>query len=321
MAYTLKDYAQLADTDLKKGVIDVFRREAIVADQMSFENVDSLAVTVIRTKKLPTVAFRKIGNSFSESKGEFEPISENLFQMGGYIDVDKVLVKSKTTVDQRAKQTDMFLTSISYMFNDYFINGDPTVDVDGFTGLYYRIWKYHAAQEVNAGGLDISPDATGLTANQITLIDYMQKLFHKCDGHKADVAYCNDTLLLRLCSALRASGYLDTTQDNYGRWVETYGPNGPKLYDIGPKADQTTSIIGDVENTGGEPLTSGTATSCYAVKYGENFLQGMQLYSPDTVDIGLLETGVAYRTVVDWPVGLLITNPRSIARLSGVVAA
>jgi len=37
--------------------------------------------------------------------------------------------------------------------------------------------------------------------------------------------------------------------------------------------------------------------------------------------VGLLESGAAYRTVVDWPIGIFAVNPRSFAQLSGVVAA
>lgn len=321
MAYTLQDYAQLAgDNDLKKGVIDVFRREAIVMDQMSFEDVSTLSVSVLRTKSLPSVTWRKIGGTWSDSKATFEPISENLYQMGGKIDIDKVLVRAEGPVNQRAVQTDAYLTAIAYEFNDKFINGDPTVDEDAISGMFYRIMNYLSGQHINENGLDVSPDASGLSANQITLIDEMQRLIHKCDGHKADAIYSNETFLLRLCAALRGSGLLDTTQDNYDRWVFTYGANGPKLYDVGPKADQSTLIIGNAELSNGTALTGGSATSAYAVKYGEKFLMGFQLYSIDVNDVGLLEDGVNYRTVVDWPIGILITNPRSVARMSGVIA-
>jgi len=321
MAYTLADYARLAPDDLTKGVVDIFRRESPVMDLMSFENADQLSITVLRTKSLPSVGFRKINSSFAESKGTVEPVQESVFDLGGYVDVDKMMVKAKSITDQRALQTDMFVTAISYEFQDYFINGDPASDPDGFAGLFYRIKNYHTAQHINANGLDVSPDASGLAANQATLIDDMQALIHKCDGHQADAIWCNDTFLLRLMSALRASGLMDTTQDNYGRWVATYGPNGPKLYDIGVKADQSTNIITNTETNDGSALTGGGATSAYAIRFGEKYLQGFQLYSLDVNDVGLLEDGVTYRTVIDWPVGIMITNPRSVARLSGVIAA
>lgn len=321
MAYTLQDFARLADSDLKRGVIDVFRRESFVMDILPIENSDTLSLQVMRTKDLPTVAFRKIGSSFSESKGTFEPVEENVYDMGGYIDVDKLLDKSKSIVNQRALQADMFVTSLAYNFNDYFINGDPIVDADGLVGMWYRIKNHVSGQEINAGGLDVSPDATSLAANQVKLMDYIMQLIHSIEGHGADACWMNDTMYLRLMSALRAAGLYDTTQDNYARTVSTYGPGGPWLYDIGVKSDQSTKIIGNVEATNGTAKTGGTATSIYANKFGEKYLQGFQLYDIDVEDIGLLESGVAYRTVVDWPLGLYMVNPRSIGQLSGVVAA
>lgn len=321
MPYTLSDYERLATDDLKRGVVDVFRRESFAMDLMTFEDTDNLSVQVLRTKSLPSVAFRKIGETWSESKGEFEPVQENIFQLGGYIDVDKVLERAAAVVNQRAQQSDMFVTSIAYTFNDYFINGDPTVDEDGFTGLWYRIRNYHSSQEVAGGGLDVSPDAASLSSNQVTLLDYYQGLIHKCEGHKCDALFCNSTLYLRTLSALRASGLLATTRDNYNRWVTTYGEGGPMIYDIGTKGDQSSLIIGNTETNDGSALTGGAATSCYAVKFGENFLMGVQLYPIDVVDKGLLENGVTLRTIVDWPVGLYLVNPRSIARLKGVIAA
>lgn len=321
MAYTLADFARLAKTDLKKGIVDVFRRESFVMDLMSFENIDGLSVQIMRTKSLPTVGWRKIGGTWSESKGEIEPIQENIYNLGGYIDVDKVLVKASAVVDQRALQADMFTTSLAYEFQDYFINGDPTVQADAFTGLWKRIKLYETGQEKGAAGLDVSPDASGLAANQLTLIDYLQEVQHKCEGHRCDAFFSNSTLYLRLLSALRASGLYDTTQDNYNRWTATYGPDGPKIYDIGYKSDGSTMIIGNVELTDGTAKTGGTATSLYAVKFGEKFLMGLQLYGIDVQDQGLLESGVAYRTVIDWPLGIMAVNPRSFAQLSGVVAA
>ena len=321
MAYTLQDYARLAKSDLKAGIVDVFRRESFVMDLMSFENIDGLSVQILRTKTLPTVGWRKIGGTWSPSKATFEPIQENIYNLGGNIDIDKLLVKAKAVVDQRSIQTDAFITSLAYEFQDYFLNGDPTVEPDGFTGLWKRIKLFEPGMELNAAGLDVSPDGATLAAAQLTLIDHLQSLQHRTEGHKCDAIFSNDTLYLRLLSALRASGLYDTTKDNYNRTVATYGPDGPKMYDIGYKADQTTRIIGNVELTNGTAKTAGTATSCYAVKFGEKFLMGIQLYPPDVEDAGLLESGVAYRTTVDWPLGIYAVNPRSFAQLSGVVAA
>jgi hypothetical protein len=88
---------------------------------------------------------------------------------------------------------------------------------------------------------------------------------------------------------------------------------------LGFKADQTTKIITDTEN--GTALTGGATTSVYAVKFGDEYLNAWQFEPISVEDIGLLENGVSVRTIIDWGIGLYMYNPRSVARLYGVVAA
>ena len=75
---TLADYAQLAPTNIERGVIDVFRRESFALDSLSFEASGGLSKTVIRSAGLPAVGFRKIGEGWQSSKATFEPLAEPL---------------------------------------------------------------------------------------------------------------------------------------------------------------------------------------------------------------------------------------------------
>ena len=324
MAYTLADYARTQKDPLKAGVTDVFRRESSPMELLPWETIDTLKVQALRTSRLPSVEWRKIGETWTGSSGAVEPIDERVFDMGGKVDIDKLLVKSKSVVDQRALQTDLYSTALAYTFNDAFINGDPILgDEDVFFGLWRRLKDFlSSGQTVLLGGLDISPDVgAGLSANFDTFLDGLQTLCHVVEGHKPDALFCNDTAYLRLLSAIRAKGLFATTEDSYGRKVATYGPGGPAIYDIGWKADQTTRIIGNVELANGTALTGATSTSIYAVRFGEGFLKGIQLYDMDVQDVGLLEDRVNYRTVIDWPVGLFMVNPRAVARMVGLIAA
>lgn len=322
MAYTLFDYAQLAPSNLIRGVIDVFRRESFVMDHLSFPPVKGLQETVTRTAGLPAVGFRKIGETFGASKATFEPVSERVFDLGGFIDVDKILVKADPS--QMAIHTDAFVTAISYEFNDYFINGDPSVDIDGFTGLWYRLQNFlPARQTVNApaGGIDVSPDSGSLATAFNDLLDGIDAVISVLDGHMATLFLVNRTLWLRLNSGLRQLNLFAQDQDQYGRSVMRFGTGGPFIYDLGTQADQATEIIGNAETEIGDALTGDVFTSLYAMRTGGNYLSGMQLYGIDVNKIGLLESGVAYRTVIDWPVGIKHVNPRAIARLVGIEAA
>ena len=134
---TLADYAQLAPTNIERGVIDVFRRESFILDSLSFEPSGGLQKTVIRSSGLPAVGWRKIGEGWQSSKATFEPLTERVFDLGGDIDVDKLLVKADPS--QMATHTEDFVTGTSSEFNDFFSNADPSTEVAGFTGLQSRL--------------------------------------------------------------------------------------------------------------------------------------------------------------------------------------
>jgi len=326
MTYTLADYARLADSELKRGIVDILRSESLVMDYMTFENWDSLNMEVIRTKSLPSVGTRKINETWTESKGQTDSVYASMTDIGGYIDVDKLLIRAKSIKDPQALQTNLFTQAVALKFNSLFIKGDPTgSEEDEFPGIRYSLVNLLASsQTVLGGGLDVSPDSATLTADSVKLIDALHELVHQCAMHSADFFFCNDTMKLRLGAALRASGMLKTTEDAYGRKFETFGEGGPKIVDIGPSdpLDKTARIIGNTELDNGSAETGGDATSIYAVKFGGGmYVEGFQLYPMEVDDIGKLENGVAFRTVIDWPVGIYMVHPWSIARLVGVVAA
>jgi len=323
MSFTLADFSRLATQPLKKAVIDIFRRESFMLETLSFETPGTLNIEMLRTKTLPTITAREIGESYTESKGLTENLQERVAFLGGYIDIPKEYIKAKNqVVNQRALQTEMFVTSMAYKFNDMFINGNPTSNDKEMVGLHYRfINDLDAAQSIDAGGPDVSADGGTLAADQATLVDGIEELIHTVDGHKCDVLLTNSTLYLRLLSALRALGYYASTKDTFGRSLATFGEGGPKIVDIGVKKDQSTLIMPNTELANGTATTGATFTSIYALKLGEPYLKGWQFDNIDTVDMGLLENGVSYRTMIDWGVGMYFYNPRSVARLYNIQAA
>jgi hypothetical protein len=325
MAYTLADYARLAGDDkLKVGVVDILRANSVLMDSLTFDDAGRLNIEIIRTKSLPTVGTRKIGGTWTHTQGGVDSISERIVNLGNKIEIDKLLVKAQSIVDQRALQTQMFTKAMALKFNNVLINGNPSTDYDDLTGIRYRLINDLAAgQTILGGGLEIKAGATGLAANQLTFIDRLHELIDVTADGRSDFLIMNRETKLRAGAALRASGMLATTSDNYGRKFETFGAGGPVMLDIGPTdpLDRTARIITITELDDGSATTGGDASTIYSVKLGEEYLNGFQEYALDVQDMGLLEDGVTYRTVIDWPLGIYHVSPFAMARLVGIVAA
>lgn len=324
MTYTLADFQQVSPSPLIKAVIATWREESLAMEKMTWTPTDQLKVQFLRTKALPAPAFLNIGEDFGDAKATFEPIEETIHKMGAKIDIPVEYLKVKSINDPRLTQVEAITRSLALGFNDAFINGRPTVSVKELVGLWYRmINDLNSAQSVLAlsGGLDVSPDATTLSANQTVLLDKIDEMTDQIDGGKCDAMFMNDVMRRRLIAALKAVGGLSSVEDAFGRKFPTYGVGGPLILDIGRKYDQTTRIIGNVELADGTALTGGGSTTIYGVRFGEPYLQGYYLSDIMADHVGLLEGRTMDRTVIDWTPGFGMVNPRSVARLYGIIAA
>ena len=99
MSLTLLEAAKLQQDPLKRGVIEVFPRTSPVLEWLPFMDVAGNAYTYNQEEALPGVAFRGIGESYTESTGTVNPVTEALKIMGGTSDVDRALVKTQGNVN------------------------------------------------------------------------------------------------------------------------------------------------------------------------------------------------------------------------------
>ena len=140
-------------------------------------------------------------------------------------------------------------------------------------------------------------------------------MFNIAEG-SPDVILTGKNGFLSLQAAARREGLLDTTRDQFDRQVMTF--NGIPVVHVGTKGDQSTQIITNTENFTGSPITGGTATSFYLVRWGEPYTTGIQMNAPERIFDGILDDGVTHRVVFEWPVGLAFFHKRSVVRISGV---
>src|SRR5512134_3364586 len=121
MAVTLNEYAKLAKDPLKKGFILDLLRYSDVLNVVPFKDAPGMKVNGTRWQTLPSVSFRKIGGSYSESTGTVENIQETLAILGGDIHIDRVLAKAPGTMQNPLQvQMQMKAKAVAFQFNDTF---------------------------------------------------------------------------------------------------------------------------------------------------------------------------------------------------------
>jgi hypothetical protein len=320
MALTLAQTAKLEIPRIKLYVILNIIRHSPLMEWLPFENVDSLKIIAIRWQTLPAVAFRGINGTYTASEGEFEQVYESLFGFGGEIKFDRVFSKVKNYVkDPERAFTDQKIKSMSFTFNDYFINGDPGVDPLGFSGLKYRVAAMPTRQSVYFAGSSSAPlDPTASAANGLTFFQRLDEMYKYCNGGDVKAWFSNEDVYLGLGRVSRyiqqgGGGMLSVTKDTLGREFAAY--KGAPIIDTGFKKDQSTEIITNTEVAGDAGADS---TSIYAVSTDDQEgitgiqLSEMEVYDPNNG--GEMETAPAKQTRIDWWCGFSSLGSHGIVR-------
>lgn len=315
MAITLVEAAKLSQSYLQRGVLETFIQTSPVLDRIPFMPIQGNAYAYNEEATLPGVAFRAVNGSYTESTGTVNQKSETLVILGGDADVDKFIVQTRGDVnDQRAVQTSLKVKAASYKFQETFINGDNTVDVNSFDGLKKRL----------TGGQVISTATNG--ANILTDNTTIHAFFDKLDELVAAVpgldgtngaVYANSSTIGRIKSAgRRISADVFVEKDVNGKRQVVW--NGIPVLDIGASA-AGVSILPFTETQG----SSSVASSVYAVRFGQGegdqAVTGLTNGGVQVYDLGELETKPAYRTRIEFYTGMGVFGGKAAARLTGVL--
>jgi len=310
--FTLADYERTAKDVLSKAVVRTWREASPILDMLKFKTSDQLSQKILRFGALPTVPWRKIGESFSQLKVEPDNVEERLFFMGAKIDIPREYVKAQGLVDVRAIQSEAIMRGAAFAFNTAFFRNTPTDDEDAIVGFWHRIHNDLPAAQKFAASLDVSPD-NSVTNWQYKFFDTVEDLMSRVDGNPGEkVLMMGRTLAMRFQAACRLSNLLDTTQDQLGRQFKTYGKGGPMIIDVGYQVDGSTQILTDAE-TANTALANGAVSSMYCFRFGDPYVAGWCQEMPNAEDKGETEDGVNLRTIVRFSPGLYIVNPRAAA--------
>src|SRR3954469_3977170 len=96
MALTLVEAAKINSGDVvRSAVIEMFAQESDVLMTLPFENIQGNALKYNREAALPGIAFRGVNESFAESTGVLNPVTEALVIAGGDLDVDRFIIQTQ----------------------------------------------------------------------------------------------------------------------------------------------------------------------------------------------------------------------------------
>lgn len=303
MALTLLEAAKLSTTPLQSGVIETIAETSGVLERLPFLPVSSDAYTYNREESLPGIAFRAVGENYTESTGVINPVTERLSILGGNSDYDRALIKTQgNTNSLRAIHDSMKAKAASLFFTKNFFLGDSEVNPKGFDGLEKRLT---GNQVINAGST---------SGGDVLTLAMLDELFDTVIGGP-DCIFMNKVMRRKVSALVRAAGQAtEVVSDAFGRQLTAYA--GVPIVIIENDEEDNAILSFTEDNPGGGTAAS---TSIYACRFGAGqYVSGLQCGSLDVLDMGLYAGGVAYRTLIEWIAGMAVFHPRSAARLRGI---
>lgn len=302
MGLTLLEAAKSERDPARLAVIRELSEGELIG-MIPFQDIEGEGVFYDQEVELPSVGFRGINETLDASYGVLNPQAEKLKVLGAEVDVDTSIIDMRGP-QAVADQVQMKVRAMRLTFEDQFINGDESVNPRSFDGLKRRI-NAGSSQAINMNG------ALSLSALD-ELIDAVDAL----GGEK--VLIMNQKMRRRLNTASRATtvgGFINYTQDEFGRRVEAYGD----IPIVTTKVNAQNQLI--------QPFTeASSSTSIYCVAMGDLLTTALQgrargQFGVSVRALGEVPDAPVDRTRIEWYCGMAIYNGRSAARLYGVTDA
>jgi hypothetical protein len=275
-----------------------------------FQDVEGEGVFYDQEVELPAVGFRGINETLDASYGVLNPQAEKLKVLGAEVDVDTSIIDMRGP-QAVADQVQMKVRSMRLTFEDQFINGDESVNPRSFDGLRRRI-NVGSSQAINANG-----------ALSLMLLDEVIDAVDAMGGEK--VLVMNQKMRRRLSVASRSTslgGFINYTQDEFGRQVERYGD----VRIVTTKTNAQNVLIQPFNETAGVPASGGASCSIYCVAMGDLLTTALQgrargQFGVSVRALGEVPDAPVDRTRIEWYCGMAVYNGRSAARAYGITDA
>lgn len=259
MPVSLVDYTSLIEDEYTLGLFENLYRLSDIVKLFPVVEVGSLTVRGERWETLPTHAFRKLNDSFSDSTGTTAPVEDRLAISGGEFKVDKAYQKLNDPLlrDPVELQFDMHTKTQERWIAYNIISGDIDSDEDGFEGLYKRFSSgdFPSSQVISASGTTDSLKVLETEASARTFFEKLDEALYMAGlrvapetGSAPGAILMNKNSFLGFQQAAIKTNLSIYVQDLLGYSWYTY--RGLPLVDVGLQRDQSTEIIGNAYDPG-----------------------------------------------------------------------
>jgi len=264
MPVTLTQAKLNVQDDLQLGVIDEYRKNNFLLDNLTFDDAVSptgggatLTYAYTRLITQPQASFRAVNTEYTAHEVEKKRITTDLAIFGGTFAIDRVIANMGGIISEVTLQMEQKIKAAKALFNDTVINGDRATDANAFDGLE----KALAGSDTEFNGatgdtiMDLSSTAK-VTDNYTAFLDLLDEFLHIMDGTPT-VLMCNTKMAAKIRACARRASMYQTTLNSFGEQVERYGVT--PFIDMGAKAGSNADII---------PTKTDGTTSLYAARFG-----------------------------------------------------
>jgi hypothetical protein len=342
----------LPDVDFE--VIDNLRRYSWLLDQIVFDDTvnpgtggGTLTYGYTQLLAARSAAFRAYNAEYTPTEATRQRLTVDLKPLGGQFGIDRAIARlGPAASNEISFQLHQLLVAIRTKFQNELINGDTTVDANGFNGLSKTLTgtatEYLPLNNgFSTGYLDwtrgtVVTQALGMAAIDV-LDDFLSGIVPSTSGSgdmgmpgalppgvKAIIG--NTKSIARVRSLARWAGLYTAEKDDLGRQIEAYGPW--TLVNIGDDMTGANPIVPiqtrDTDGAGaGGNITN--VTDLYAVSFGLDAFHAasvagnplIQVWMPDYEHTGAVKNG----EMEMGPLAMVLKNTKACGVLRNVKVA
>ena len=278
---TLSEYAKLETDMMKSGVLEHILTADALMPFLQFKPIEGNALLYNRESTLPTTAFHAVGDTWANTEATYTQKTATLQIVGTQSNLDRYAMQTRSSQNsQEAVVLAGMTKSVARKIAQKVIQGEPEVTGTEFEGLDSLCRAETRMMAMDDGAVD----GPGTNETELTLDRLDAMIDEVMDGAmKPQVLIMNTTMRRKLTSLARASGsgvVMDSI-DMFGHQVVRY--DGIPII--------TTNWITNSEDYGGTAHASGTATTIFAVIFGEEnqgytLLHNGPVLTPDVQFLG-----------------------------------